>query len=215
MSAPDRPIVAADGRAMGPRARATRQRLLDATEDLIERMGVRDVTVVDITRQIGAAPATFYQYFSDIDSSILALAEDAVDDVKSLLVHLDPVWSQPRDVERARRFVTAYLDHWKARHAALRVANLRAEEGDERFRRVRVRAYLVIVDQMIAIVETGQRAGRIAADLDAYSAAVSCEAMLERLMSYETSPRRRHARQALDFDTVARMLFHTLSGFPA
>ncbi len=43
-------VAAADGRITGERALATRRRLLDATESLLERNGVRDLKVVDITR---------------------------------------------------------------------------------------------------------------------------------------------------------------------
>ncbi|HYU65958.1 MAG TPA: TetR family transcriptional regulator [Jatrophihabitantaceae bacterium] len=208
-------VVAADGRIIGERALATRRRLLDATESLLERDGVRDLKVVDISREVGSAPATFYQYFADIDSAILALADEAAEDSKELIDMLDPVWSDAADIGRARAFLDAYVAHWRARHAALRIANLRADEGDERFRKSRVKAYLVLLDRMIAIVTAAQKAGRIDKSLDSYTIAVSTQAMLDRLMSYETSPRSRQARQRLDFDSVARMLFQALTGHPA
>jgi AcrR family transcriptional regulator len=208
-------VVAADGRVIGERALATRRRLLDATETLLERDGVRDLKVVDITREVGSAPATFYQYFADIDAAILALADEAAEEAKQLIEMLDPVWATPGDIDRARAFLESYESHWRARHAALRIANLRADEGDERFRKSRVKAYLVLLDRMIDIVTAGQRAGRIDKQLDAYSVAVSTQAMLERLMSYETSPRVKLARQRLDIDTVARVLFQALTGHPA
>jgi len=208
-------VVAADGRIIGERALATRRRLLEATESLLERDGVRDLKVVDISREIGAAPATFYQYFADIDAAILALADEAAKDAKELIELIDPAWSKPEDISKARAFLDAYVAHWRARHAALRIANLRADEGDERFRKSRVKAYLVLLDRMIDVVATAQQAGRIDKSLDAYTIGVSTQAMLERLMSYETSPRVKHARQRLDIDSVARMLFQALTGYPA
>lgn len=208
-------VVAADGRIIGERALATRRRLLEATEWLLERDGVRDLTVVDISREIGSAPATFYQYFADIDAAILALADEAAEDAKGMIELLDPAWSKPEDISKARAFLGAYVAHWRARHAALRIANLRADEGDERFRKSRVKAYLVLLDHMIDVVATAQKAGRIDKSLDAYTIGVSTQAMLERLMSYETSPRVKHARQRLDIDSVARMLFQALTGYPA
>jgi AcrR family transcriptional regulator len=208
-------VVAADGRVIGERALATRRRLLDATETLLERDGVRDLKVVDITREIGSAPATFYQYFADIDAAILALADEAAEEARELVDLLDPVWSSTEDIARARTFLDAYVAHWRSRHAALRIANLRADEGDERFRVARVKAYLVLLDRMIDIVVAAQKARRIDRKLDAYTIAVSTQAMLDRLMSYETSPRIQHARQRLDFDSVARLLFQALTGHPA
>jgi AcrR family transcriptional regulator len=215
MGRADNTVVAADGRVIGERAQATRRRLLEATEALLERDGVRDLKVVDITREVGSAPATFYQYFADIDAAILALADEAAQEAKELLDTLTPVWSDTADIDRARAFLGAYESHWRARHAALRISNLRADEGDERFRKARVKAYLVLLDRMIDIVAAAQKAGRIDKQLDAYTIAVSTQAMLERLMSYETSPRIQHARQRLDMDTVARQLFQTLTGHPA
>ncbi len=128
---------------------------------------------------------------------------------------LDPVWADAADIDRARAFFDAFVAHWRARYAALRIANLRADEGSERFRKSRVKAYLVLLDRMINIVTAAQKAGRIDTTLDAYTIAVSTHAMLERLMSYETSPRRRQARQRLDFDSIARMLFQALTGHAA
>lgn len=215
MGRADNSVVAADGRVIGERALATRRRLLEATETLLERDGVRDLKVVDITREVGAAPATFYQYFADIDAAILALADEAAEEAKQLVDTLSPVWSVPADIERARAFLDSYLSHWRARHAALRISNLRAEEGDERFRKARVKAYLVLLDRMIDIVAAAQAAGRIDEELDGYTIAVSTQAMLERLMSYETSPRIQRARRRLVIDTVARQVFQALTGHPA
>ena len=63
------------GRALGPRAMSTRQRLLDATVELLDEQSVRDIAVVDIARKAGTSPATFYQYFKDVAEASLRLAE--------------------------------------------------------------------------------------------------------------------------------------------
>ena len=36
----------------------------------------RDVKVIDIAREAGTSPATFYQYFADVEAAILVLAEE-------------------------------------------------------------------------------------------------------------------------------------------
>ena len=64
--------VALDGRPLGKRGAATRRRLLDATAQLLESHGVRDLRVVDIARVVGTSPATFYQYFRDVEEAVLA-----------------------------------------------------------------------------------------------------------------------------------------------
>src|SRR6476660_7714472 len=68
-------LRAADGRVPGRRGLATRQRLLDCTADMLRVSTYRDVTVIDIAKEAGTSPATFYQYFADVETAILALAE--------------------------------------------------------------------------------------------------------------------------------------------
>ena len=52
---------------------ATRQRLLDATSAAVAEGRYRDLTVVDVSRRAETSPATFYQYFPDIESAVLSL----------------------------------------------------------------------------------------------------------------------------------------------
>jgi len=69
--------VAVDGRPLGRRAQQTRRQLLDATRALLELHGVRDLRVVEIARKVGTSPATFYQYFRDVEDAVLVLAAEA------------------------------------------------------------------------------------------------------------------------------------------
>ena len=64
-------VFAADGRVIGSRALVTRRKLLDATAKLLQEQGILDLRVVDISRDVGSSPATFYQYFNDVDEAIL------------------------------------------------------------------------------------------------------------------------------------------------
>ena len=78
------PALASDGRVIGARAHQTRRRLLDATAKLLEERGALGLRVVDITREVGTSPATFYQYFPDVEEAILVLADEATDDIEAL-----------------------------------------------------------------------------------------------------------------------------------
>jgi len=73
---PDIDLRAVDGRLPGRRGLATRQRLLAATASLLETTGYRDLKVVEIAREAGTSPATFYQYFPDAESAVLVLAAE-------------------------------------------------------------------------------------------------------------------------------------------
>jgi AraC-like DNA-binding protein len=60
---------AADGRVPGRRGLATRQRLLDHVAEMLAAGSYRDLRVVDVARSAGTSPATFYQYFADVEGS--------------------------------------------------------------------------------------------------------------------------------------------------
>ena len=63
-------LRAADGRVPGRRGLATRQKLLDCTAEMLKTTSYRDLKVVDIARKVGTSPATFYQYFPEVESAI-------------------------------------------------------------------------------------------------------------------------------------------------
>jgi AcrR family transcriptional regulator len=75
-------------RPPGRRGQLTRRRLLDATMVLLETLPYRDVKVVDIAREAGTSPATFYQYFSDVEEAVLAIADEMASAVGPLLASL-------------------------------------------------------------------------------------------------------------------------------
>src|SRR5881392_3455494 len=71
---PQTELRAVDGRVPGRRGRATRDRLLKCTAELLEKTSYRDITVIDIAQCAGTSPATFYQYFQDVNAAIAVLA---------------------------------------------------------------------------------------------------------------------------------------------
>ncbi len=205
-------LLATDGRVIGERAAATRQRLLDATNALLKRDGVLDLKVVEVTREAGAAPATFYQYFSDLDGAILALSEEAIEAEVPLVEFLQPAWSKDSDLDRAREFVDAYASYWSEHFAVLVVRNLKADEGNIDFRSVRSRANLLLLRHMADMVTVGQEAGRVTTTLDPFTTAAAMMAMLDRLLAYQNELRRRGSSRSAQRETLATILFQTLSG---
>ncbi len=70
-------------KAAKPRKRGTReqtrQRLLDATIDLIRREGLAVLSTVSITEQAGIVQSGFYAHFKNLDECLAAAAEQVVD----------------------------------------------------------------------------------------------------------------------------------------
>jgi AcrR family transcriptional regulator len=131
---------ASDGRIPGRRGLATRTRLLECTAQLLDRMPYREIKVIDIAREAKTSPATFYQYFPDIESAVLALAEATNFDTAPLsdIVRRQP-WRGAKGYDTALTLVDALIEFWESHRAILRVVDLLVAEDDLRFRAVRHR----------------------------------------------------------------------------
>jgi len=205
--------VAIDGRRLGRRAQVTRRRLLEATGDLLRAQGVLDLTVVDIARKVGTSPATFYQYFQNVEEAVLALSEEVGDHIHLLASHLDRPWQGAKGLSAVRDLVDGFFTYWDEHRAVLRTRNLAAQEGDERFRDVRNRALGTITDGLAAKVADFQAAGRVSSSIHPYAAASSMVAMMERLGAYHFELEGRGVNREAMVETAARIVHTTITGY--
>ncbi len=135
----DEDLRAVDGRVPGRRGRQTRDRLLDATAELLQTRGYRELSVVEIARHVGSSPATFYQYFADVEAAVLVLAARLHEDGERLGDLISSAsWSGRAGWEATLDFIDAFLDFWTTHVHVLRVIDLAIAEGDGRFREARI-----------------------------------------------------------------------------
>jgi AcrR family transcriptional regulator len=133
------PLRAVDGRVPGRRGLATRQRLLECTIELLGTTPYRDLKVTDITRAAGTSPATFYQYFVDLETVLLAVAEQTAEEGQQLVALIaGQSWRGAAGVTSAEGLVDGLIDFWRTHRPTLRVLDLLSTEGDKRFRHLRV-----------------------------------------------------------------------------
>lgn len=154
-------LAATDGRLPGKRGQATRRRLLESTNDLIRATPWRSIKVIDIAKAAGTSPATFYQYFENVEQVILVLAEELVEGAGTLADLVEGDWSDPVGWDTAQGVVDGFNAYWERNRAVFRVVELATEEGDLRFQGLRVRA-LNAVTVSIARAITLARAARVA-----------------------------------------------------
>jgi AcrR family transcriptional regulator len=204
--------VAQTGRPLGPRAMKTRQRLLDATEQLLVERGVLDISVVDIARTADTSPATFYHYFKDVEEAALELAQQAAGEMPALLDLIDGPWEGDAGLETARKVVNAFMDHWSAHHAVLLVRNLSADKGDRRFQRVRRETLSPVLDRLAARVSEAQRDGRVSEDSHPFAAAAALASMLESISAHTRELEQRDVGRAQLVETCARVLHQVVTG---
>ena len=202
------------GRPLGPRALQTRQRLLEATAELLQKRSVRELRVVEIARQVGTSPATFYQYFADVEDAILSLVDRAAEDLPVIIEQAEGPWQGARGLETARGIADAFVRHWDGHGAVLRVRNLKAEEGDRAFRKVRRTTLSPLVETLAKRIEEFKEAGRVQDGVNPWAAASSLIAMLERMSSYHQNFERAGVTRDQLVETCARILYATVTGGP-
>jgi AcrR family transcriptional regulator len=200
------------GRALGPRALQTRERLLDATRALLDERSLRDISVVEIARNVETSPATFYQYFKDVADATLQLAEQANAEIPPLVERIREPWGGRRGFEAARALVAGYFDHWDAHRAVLRIRNLASEEGDRRFQRVRRESMRPMLEALAAKVAEAQSAGRVSAEIHPSAAAAALASMLERLAAFHREIQAFGATRDDLVETCARILVQSATG---
>lgn len=185
MATAEEDLRAADGRVPGRRGRATRQRLLECTRDMLEHSTYRDLKVIDIAREAGTSPATFYQYFADVEVAILVLAEEMARDSARLpeIVRAGS-WRGRRGYERALELADAFLDFWERHRVVLRVVDLSTEEGDQRFRQIRTRMLAAVNEALADVVEAHRSEGRLPPDTDPRAAAGTLVSMLAHVAQH-------------------------------
>jgi AcrR family transcriptional regulator len=204
--------VALSGRALGTRGARTRRRLLDATARLLETHGIRDLRVVDIARSVETSPATFYQYFRDVEDAVLALAGEVGESTAPLVAILAGSWDVDGGLDSARALVEGFVDFWDVNRAVLRTRNLAAQEGDPRFRDVRNRALEPFTEAFAAHVRAAQQAGRVAPELSAAAAGAALVALLERMAAFHRDLEPLGIDRAALVETTARIIHQTVAG---
>jgi AcrR family transcriptional regulator len=186
----DDDLRAADGRVPGRRGLATRQKLLEHTQQMLAASTYRELKVIDIAREAGTSPATFYQYFPDVETAILVLAQEAAHDGQFLTeIATAGPWTGAAGYETAERLVKGFIDFWAEHSAVLRVVDLATAQGDDRFRQIRVRLLNEIATALAGIVRHFITKGKVPRGVDPMAEAGVVVSMLahvsDHLMGFE------------------------------
>ncbi|MEU6809102.1 TetR family transcriptional regulator [Streptomyces sp. NPDC046831] len=175
-----------DGRVAGRRGQATRQKLLDCLSEMLSSSPYRDVKVIDVARRAGTSPATFYQYFPDVESAVLEIADQMASEGAALAELLEGrSWVGRAGWQTAQELVEGFLEFWRANDAILRVIDLGAAEGDKRFAKIRARILNPVISSLADSVAELQSKGRVDKDVNPAAIAGSLVAMLAAVASHQ------------------------------
>ena len=196
-------------RMPGRRGQLTRRRLLDATMVSLESLPYRDVKVVDIAREAGTSPATFYQYFADVEEAVLAIADEMASAVGPLLASLvsSSSWTDADGWATALRVADGFIAVWDAHRSVLRLVDLATDEGDPRFREIRTRLLGAPAEAFVAVAHRrGMEGGAPFAD------AGVLVSMLAHVAAHREGLEQWGASSAELRHSMARVIFTTITG---
>ncbi|MFL5995991.1 MAG: TetR family transcriptional regulator [Streptomyces sp.] len=175
-----------DGRVAGRRGQATRQKLLDCLSEMLSSSPYRDVKVIDVARKAGTSPATFYQYFPDVEGAVLEIAEQMATEGGQLTQLLDGrSWVGKAGWQTAQELVDGFLEFWRKNDAILRVVDLGAAEGDKRFYKIRMKILNSVNNSLVDAVAELQSKGKVDKDVNPAAIAGSLVAMLAAVASHQ------------------------------
>jgi AcrR family transcriptional regulator len=175
-----------DGRVAGRRGQATRQKLLDCLSEMLSSSPYRDVKVIDVARKAGTSPATFYQYFPDVEGAVLEIAEQMATEGAALTELLEGrSWAGKAGWQTAQELVDGFLEFWRRNDAILRVVDLGAAEGDKRFYKLRMKILNSVNNSLSDAVAELQAKGRVDKDVNPAAVAGSLVAMLAAVASHQ------------------------------
>ncbi|MGW2647037.1 TetR family transcriptional regulator [Streptomyces sp. NPDC001393] len=175
-----------DGRVAGRRGQATRQKLLDCLSEMLSSSPYRDVKVIDVARKAGTSPATFYQYFPDVEGAVLEIAEQMAAEGAGLTELLQGrSWAGKSGWQTAQELVDGFLEFWRRNDAILRVVDLGAAEGDKRFYKIRMKILNSVNNSLAESITELQAKGRVDKDVNPAAVAGSLVAMLAAVAAHQ------------------------------
>ncbi|APE23315.1 MULTISPECIES: TetR/AcrR family transcriptional regulator [Streptomyces] len=188
----------------------TRVRIVDAARDLMLTLGLARTTTKEIAKAAGCSEAALYKYFTGKEELFLAVLNERLPQLGSLLETLavDPRGRSVEEnlVEVARQAALFYEQTFPI--AASLYAEPQLKQRHEEVMRTYGRGPHKPIEGLAGYLRAEQRHGRIAADADPVAAAeLLLGACVQRSFAWEMSPDRRPPDSLDDF---ARALVRTL-----
>lgn len=207
-------LRAADGRRPGRRGMATRQRLIECTRDMLRSTSYRDLKVVDIAREAGTSPATFYQYFPDVESAVFALAEEMTQHQRGRFADIvrNTTWKGRQGYEGALALASEFLRFWQDYHPILKVVDLASAEGDPRFRALRTEMLNDLTNALTDEITAMKADGRLPDEVDPPASAGVLVAMLAQVASHRHGLEHWGAKRDDLRVVMARIVYWSITG---
>lgn len=180
-----------NGQRLGAKGLRTREKLMNATLQLLEETGLRELTVAQVARLANTSQATFYVYFEDALAVLLLAIQQVAHFPPSLIQELEESWVGPDGWKLARQFIAHYIEFWQQHNTLFRVRDLSADEGDEMFIQARKNWAQPFMNSLTKKIQQAQLEERIPWDIHPRQSAIAVMSLLERISSTGPETERR------------------------
>lgn len=171
------------GQKLGRKGRVTRERILAATERLLDDPNL-PLSLSAVAREASLAMTTIYLYFSDFTELLLAIFDPIMASAEEFYVgQLRERWPDEQLDDHCLAFVQAFHAFWEKYARALHTRNSYGA-GDARMVQLRVDATSPLIDLLVAQMDAPPVRGTLAAAM-----ATGLITGLERLVSVATNTR--------------------------
>jgi len=138
------------GQRLGRKGRVTRERILAATIELVEKTD-EPVTLGAVARAVGLGMTSIYNYFTDFTELLLAVLEPVMGSAHDEYFALvREYWADDELHDRAVEFVRAYHAFWARHTGLLHLRNSLADQFDVRIMHQRVNSTRPLIGLFVA-----------------------------------------------------------------
>lgn len=166
-----------------------------------------------MARKAGTSPATFYQYFPDVEGAVLELADSMAREASGLTdLVADRSWSGKAGRAAAEDLVDGFLSFWRKNDAILRVVDLGAAEGDKRFYKIRMRVLNSVSGSLTNSIKDLQSRGRVDQEVNPAAMSGALVTMLAAAASHQKGFQTWGVKQADLKPTLAQLVHMGVTG---
>lgn len=105
---------------------------------LLEQKPVWEISIADITRQVGVSSQLFYAHFKNIEGVLAAHQEVVLRDNPDIAVIIDGEWRGDAGLQRGRDIIEAVLAFWDQHRIAMRAISMLCDQSRPDFSQFRL-----------------------------------------------------------------------------
>src|SRR5262245_49461215 len=152
-----------NGHSVRPEKRDKRERILASAMRVFASKGFFGAKVSDIAADAGVADGTIYLYFKSKDDLLISLFEAQMERANSELSRaMADAETAP---DKIRRFIRAYMELMEANRHAAEVITIELRQSAKFMKEYRNPRFAELLKLLANVIDDGQRAGSLRADV--------------------------------------------------